>query len=185
MIFFSEDLYIGEGNERICFSYPGENDKCIKITKNKKGVRQEQSIVEMDYYDFLNKKNIPLTHLPKCYGWVTTNLGQGLVFEKIEREPEKGALSLKKALEDNIIDKKDARIMVDEVYDYLIRYGIVLADINSENFLVKINERRLYLVDGVGGRNFDMKYKIRKRFATLSNYKTKRQWKKYSFKLGV
>ena len=56
MVILSEELLIGEGGERYCYSLPGEPSRCVKVTKYALKGRLEQSVVEYDYYQLLKKR---------------------------------------------------------------------------------------------------------------------------------
>ncbi|PSJ42794.1 hypothetical protein C7I36_09000 [Zobellella taiwanensis] len=163
MIIIDESLLIGEGAERHCYVHPKDSGLCIKITKKDIKGRLEQSIVEHDYFYKLKKRNIKLSHLPKCYGWIDTNMGDGLVYERVFSYKNKNvSLTLKEAFRRKLVDINETNHLLNELYDFISKNNITISDLSMSNLVIKLDgKRKLYLVDGVGGRNFDYKYKIR------------------------
>ncbi|MGQ4879979.1 YrbL family protein [Billgrantia sp. LNSP4103-1] len=176
---------LGKGNERLCYIHPHDETKCIKIDIKKDDRKHlpEQSLVEADYYEYLKKKDVALDHLPDCYGWVETDLGVGLVFDRIMSTTDGKSITLHEAISQLLLTKQEVQRLLDELYLYLIRNSILLSDINSGNLCVSfIGNEKLFLVDGLGARNYDKKYFLKKKIPLLARYKTIRQWRRYHHK---
>ena len=178
MIVLSEELLIGEGGERYCYSLPGDPKCCVKVTKPGLSGRLEQSVVEYDYYRILKRRKVPLDHLPDCYGWIETNFGEGLVYERVVSKPEESlSVTLREALKNNLITIDKMYEALDELRFFLLKYDVATSDLCMNNLIVDLyGDIKFYLVDGVGGRNFDFKYKLRKRLPFYGKYKVKQQW---------
>lgn len=103
-----------------------------------------------------------------------------MVYEKIVSNSEYSLIfTLRGVLQNNIVTVGDMYELLGELRLYLLKYGIAVSDLSMNNLILKLDvEARLYLVDGVGGRNFDLKYRIRKRFSFYARYKMKQQWPK-------
>jgi hypothetical protein len=72
---------IGEGQERICYRHPEDPDKIIKLQK---GSSDKQTRRELELYRRLaRRKNTDYSQLPRYYGKVKTNLGEGFVTDLI------------------------------------------------------------------------------------------------------
>lgn len=186
MIDLTDSHLLGMGNERKCYVHPDDDSVCIKINRSKSYVNDtpEQSLVEYDYYSYLERRGVPLTHLPGCFGWIETNKGTGLAFERIRATEDGVSLTLDKALEQGALSKSEAKALISDVYRYLFRYRLMLSDLSPDNFGLRFEpEPRLYLIDGLGSRNMDKKYFMRKRWPTLAWIKTWRQWRKYHHRL--
>ncbi|RXK12365.1 hypothetical protein CP985_14515, partial [Malaciobacter mytili LMG 24559] len=82
MIILQNKDLLQKGSERACYEHPFDKNKIIKIVYNQKG-KNNQNDQELYYYNFLNKQNIDYNNISICYGKIDTNLGEGLVFEKI------------------------------------------------------------------------------------------------------
>ncbi|MDX1719333.1 MAG: YrbL family protein [Salegentibacter mishustinae] len=180
MVTLCDELLIGEGGERRCYSLPDNRDFCVKITKEGLSGRLEQSLVEYDYYQLLKKRNIPLDHIPECYGWIDTNLGKGLVYERVfSTSARLDSFTLRTALNSGVINFDVALHILKQLLSYLSRYNFIVSDLSMNNLILHFGESwKLYLVDGVGGRNLDWKYKVRKRVPLYARYKIKQQWPK-------
>lgn len=89
MIELKPSAMIGKGLHRECYVHPENNNLCIKVvvTRGEEETRREQA-----YYKFLQKRNISWQMLPKFYGIVDTNLGDGAVFDLI-RDADEGSVS--------------------------------------------------------------------------------------------
>lgn len=72
---------IGEGKERICYQHPEFEDRVIKVPN--KG-RDAQHRREIKFYTEVKDRGLEnLNHVPRFYGLARTNLGEGIVVEKI------------------------------------------------------------------------------------------------------
>lgn len=177
MFYISEEEVIGEGRERKCYSVPGQRELCIKITKDIPGERLEQSLVEYDYYQYLYRKKVPFDYIPHCYGWVDTNLGKGLLFERVISGGSDKSISLRHALDSGLLDAPSIENLLSDLHSYLFRYGIAVSDLTPSNIVCSFDEKnRMYVIDGLGSRNMSLKYRVRKRFDFYSRYKIKQQW---------
>lgn len=73
---------IGEGQERICYLHPEDPDKIIKLQK---GESNKQTRRELELYRrLLRRKGTDYSQLPRYYGKVVTNLGEGFVTDLIQ-----------------------------------------------------------------------------------------------------
>lgn len=127
----------------------------------------------------LKQRQVPLDHLADCHGWVRTNYGPGLVFERILDEDGSPALTLRDAVSAGKISMDQTTLMLRKLKDWAIYYSVVVADLNGANLMVKKwgkNEARLIFVDGVGSRRADWKFTLYQKSLWLARTKTKRQW---------
>ncbi len=82
MVKLNEKLYINKGEERKCFAHPHNKRKLIKIEYNN-AIGRDQNRLDEYYYKYFKKKNISYKHIPKFYGKIRTNLGIGVLFDKV------------------------------------------------------------------------------------------------------
>ena len=69
-------------SSRICYVHPLDSNKIIKINRaERKGRSIDFNALEFKAYQAMSAKL--KTFFPKCYGYEDTNLGKGLVFERI------------------------------------------------------------------------------------------------------
>ena len=83
MIELDKEFLLAEGGERLVYIHPNDNNKVIKILKKGLNKHNFQNKLEFKYYNFLTKKNRDFSNITKCFGYVDTNLGKGLVFERV------------------------------------------------------------------------------------------------------
>lgn len=99
----SPEHLLGTGDNRSCYAYPGDPSRCIKVDKpwnegfhNTRRKRVKKALMpwladfssNREEARFYRTKALELgeefyRHAPRCYGIVLTNLGPGLVFERI------------------------------------------------------------------------------------------------------
>lgn len=162
-----EKFLIAEGSSRQIYQYPDDLSKCIKITteegklyhknRNKHWYKKlkplnsfDESLKEIKAYKkFKYKDSAIYNHIPKFYGIVKTNLGDGMVLDYIN-----DSVSLFEFI--NIYGVTDDLISaMKEIFTVFIKNNIEIRDYTSNNFLVKkINGNlRIYFIDGLGNAN--------------------------------
>ncbi len=72
---------VGFGRSRIVYINPSDNNKIIKINRND-GLHTDYNAKEYEAYEALSPK--ARTLFAKCYGYVDTNFGKGLMFERMK-----------------------------------------------------------------------------------------------------
>jgi len=160
--------FFAEGKCRNIYLYPGRPDFCIKIDKTN---HDEQNQIELDCYRHIARsKDALLDLIPQVYGFVSTNLGEGLVCELILHE-DRPAPSISQAIERGILSKTDAAILVRDMMMKFIRYNFSVWDHNLENIL--FSHGRLYIVDGLISRQLGIKYFLRKHLPWLAVSKSR------------
>ncbi len=75
-------LLSDSSSSRICYIHPLDSNKIIKINRaERKGRSIDFNALEFKAYQAMSDKL--KAFFPKCYGYEDTNLGKGLVFERI------------------------------------------------------------------------------------------------------
>ncbi|MGI9295267.1 MAG: YrbL family protein [Pseudomonadales bacterium] len=178
MLQISDSHLIGKGSERTCYVHPENSDQCIKINHSS---LTKQSDNELKYLTILLKRNISWQHIPKLYGVVQTNLGDGVVYDLIRDYDGEVSKTLAHYLTSET-DIEEARRIVaalQEFRDYLLSQHIMVRDPNATNFaLQKYNQDkvRLVLIDGIGNANFAPMFNQLNWFVDM---KIKRKWKHF------
>ncbi len=169
---------IGKGTNRSCFVHPNDKNRCIKITHSDD---YSETIKEIKYYKFLQKRDISWRLLAKYYGSVETSLGKGEVFDLI-RDYD-GAVS--KTLSFYLQKDEKTKILIEpikllnELKKYTLEQNIIVKDLNTKNMLYqKLNENsaRLILVDGVVNNDF---LPFSKYIPLFTQKKIKRLWRRF------
>ncbi|MWJ29176.1 hypothetical protein GPM19_13405 [Halomonas sp. ZH2S] len=178
----NEDALFSSGSERDCYLYKDKGKFfCVKVSHGRDR-NKKQNEKEAGYYSYLALNRKSFFHIPKCYGWVETDKGAGLVFDFIMDSNGKPA----KNLEDYILNKG-----VDEslwsglltLKDYLIKNNIIVCDLKEKNVLYQCrgdDEVFLWIVDGIGDRGF---LKLSSVIRIIGRKKIKRHWKRFLMRL--
>jgi len=185
MITLNDNLLLAKGSERACYNHPYDKTKLIKVLYHQKG-KNNQNNIEKKYYKILEEKEIRFTHISKYYGTVLTNLGEGLIFEKIVDYTGKISKSLRDVLKERKISICVENILLNELKSYLLEYNIIFADPTSVNVLCQEfskNNYKLIIVDGLGAKKDGIKFKLYNFSNIYVRYKVLKQWN--SFTLNI
>ena len=139
MILCKSHKPIASGEDRIVYQDPENPNRCIKIPKQAfdetfhvRGIRDKlylwtrggnknyfnYNYIDVCYIDWLKKrktKNL-FDHIPKCYGFVDTDLGPGVAWELIRNPDSSSCLSLR--------DWTEKTGIVGEHENVLFKHGI-------------------------------------------------------------
>ncbi|MDA8712544.1 PhoP regulatory network YrbL family protein [Alphaproteobacteria bacterium] len=173
MVDLSKSVPFAEGGRRICYQHPENPDLCIKVSKpdtiitrraNMPLHRRLRPLSAFDdnhdeikgYRQLVVKRavgdeNAPLwQHVPKCYGFVETNIGLGLVSDFYHTH-NKPAPTVQQLLYDNGLTP-ELQAALDEFAQFLSDSLLVTRAIIPHN-IVFAADGRIKLIDGIGGRN--------------------------------
>lgn len=182
MKILTESLLIAKGGERDCYIHPNDESKVIKIV-HKKEEHNNQNKLEYLYMNYLKKrKNIDLSQITNCYGYVNTNLGEGLVFDRVLDNDGTPSKSFRYYLANKLIPLDEQKELIAELKEYLEKNLILFVDTSLTNiFCPKISENRykLVIVDGLGAKRTGIKFTLYKISKIYTKYKIKRQWDKF------
>lgn len=168
MINLDKEDYIAKGSQRRIFLLPYDNTKCIKITlledlekvkdKSKKWYKKlrpatqfSENIKEIKFYNSIkNKDNSIYDCLPKYYGEIKTNIGNGMVVDYIDN-----SIPLKKYIKENGISNELLETMR-HTLNILYKNMIYIRDQHTENYVIqkKNNRLKMFLIDGLGNATF-------------------------------
>lgn len=178
MITIDKSLCIGKGSERYCYRHPDDQDICIKVAY-KAARNDKQNIKEYQYYRKRLKRVSSWAHIPRCHGWVATDLGPGLAFDFISDIHGKPCRSLHEILVSHSLSLDQLAGPLEELRSYLLDNRIIVCDLRSKNILCRTegHQTRLYLVDGLGNGDF---LKIADHVPALARAKIERHWQRFS-----
>ena len=138
--------FIGKGATRLCFAHPSDDDKCIKVAMRYK----EEYLLERELVTYKKIQSKIGKYLPKYENeLVRTNLGKGLVCERIRDFDGKKCNTLAQYLWENKINN-EIKSQIKEFADLLLKQNIIFYDFNLENFIVQITssgKKKLYYSD--------------------------------------
>jgi len=161
MICLNNSLAIGQGSNRACYLYPGDENKCIKITF---GSNILESKKEEKYYKYLNNKKISWEQLAKYYGCENTDKGDGYIFEVIRDYNNEISKTLSYYLQNEERTRmiENPIVLLRELKEYLLTENIMIKDFNTKNIMYKktsSNHGKLVIIDGLSrNRIFSMAY---------------------------
>lgn len=144
---------VGKGLHRECYIHPEDNNLCVKVVVNgdRKETRREQA-----YYKLLQKRNIAWDMLPKFYGEVDTNLGQGAVFDLIRDSNGQVSRTLEHYLNSVPLLELNAQGLqqsLQRLKDYLIAQNIITMTIKSKNIVYQQRDDQnslCIIIDNIG-----------------------------------
>jgi len=178
MILLNNSTLLARGSERECHLYPNDNTKIIKIVYNQKGLNN-QNTLEYKYYHFLEKRCIDFSHISRCFGWVNTNLGKGLVFQRIQNFDTTESLSLRSCIVNKMFTDSIEKELLNDLKNYLEKESILFIDATSVNVLVQhiaSDAYKLVIIDGLGAKRDGIKFFLYLYFPFYRKYKIKKQW---------
>jgi len=179
-IHLNNDLLLAKGGERTCYLHPHDSTKIIKITPENKRHR-DQNKLDYHYYHYLIKTQKNLKFVPECFGFVETNLGEGLIFMRILNYDGSPSHSLKYIIYHKKIKIKKQRKLLIQLLNYLREQKIVFGDVYCDNIFcqeVKENKYQFIIIDGLGARRFNYKYRLYLLFSWFRDYKISKQEKR-------
>lgn len=166
VVTLSPDLLVGRGSERACYRHPNDADLCIKVAHKQQKHHRSQNVKDFSYYQKLERKAISWEHIPRCHGWIETNLGWGLIFDFLKDEQGQPLPMLDKLLREGLVTLNQIQSDLDELRHYLLENGIFADDLRDSNIACRPKSDghyHLYLLDGLG---YSQVFKI----ATLSTH---------------
>lgn len=180
MIELFELSLVGKGGERNVYIYPNDSSKIIKVLK-KNAKHNNQNLLEYKYMKYLESKKLDISHLTKCYGFVNTNLGEGLVFDRVMDYDNTPSKSFRFMVAHKLIEEGLQLKLLEELKNYLEDNKILFVDNSMTNiFYQKTSEDngRLIIVDGLGAKRDSVKFWLYLKLPIYRDYKIKKQWRK-------
>ncbi|AXH11865.1 YrbL family protein [Halarcobacter bivalviorum] len=182
MITLTKSLLIAKGGERDCYIHPEDNSKVIKIV-HKTEEHNNQNELEYSYMTYIKKrKGLDLSQITDCYGYVSTNLGKGLIFDRVLDFDGTPSKSFRYYLANKIIPLAEQELLITELKNYLEENLILFVDTSLTNiFCPKVSDSsyKLIIVDGLGAKRTGIKFTLYKISKAYTKYKIKRQWDKF------
>ena len=164
MIILDKEKYIAKGSQRRIFLLPSDNTKCIKITlledlekvKNKSkrwykklrpATQFSENLKEIKFYNSIkNKDNSIYDCLPKYYGEIKTNIGNGMIVDYIDN-----SIPLRQYIRENGISNELLET-IKYTLNTLYKNMIYIRDQHTENYVIqkKDGKLKMFLIDGLG-----------------------------------
>ncbi len=179
MIHLKHTPVLGQGSERRCYQHPEDDSKVIKVAY-KGGKNRSQNKIESVYYQHLLSCHADLSMLAGYFGQTMTDLGPGLIFERVCNYDGSDAISLLEALEQQTVSEELIRTLIKRLANYLNENAILFVDVGFANILLPRqadNSYRISVIDGIGSRHPGFKFFIYRHIRPLRTYKIKKQLK--------
>ena len=129
---------IAANGPRACYLHPEDEDKVIKIVRMQTTSRKKQTNwQEWQHYQYLLKQHGKLDLINECYGFITTDLGEGLVWQCVRDRNGEISSTITNIMKspDGYDLKKVARVL-DRFCMSLIEKNIQLFDLNPSNVMI-------------------------------------------------
>jgi len=140
MILLKNREPIAASGSRACYLHPEDENKVIKIVRMKTTSRKKQTNwQEWKHYHYLLKQHGKLDFINECYGFITTDLGKGLVWQCVR--DASGEIS---STITNIMQSPDGYELekveraLGHFCEFLIEKNIQLFDLNPGNVMIRI-----------------------------------------------
>jgi hypothetical protein len=174
-----DEDFVAKGSERACYLHPEDRNKAVKISYEQDTGRDKQTKIEIDYYkNLLKKPDMDYTHLPKYYGEIKTDRGDGFIVELIRDYDNNISKSFAYYLNRDGLDKYQDEI--EEYKNYLLKNRIIFNyGMMPKNILLrKVSEDKahLVLIDGLGDITY---FTFPNKIGFLATKKIKRRWEKF------
>ncbi|MCG3711428.1 YrbL family protein [Aliarcobacter butzleri] len=181
-IILNDSLLIGKGGGRACYIDPRDETKIIKVSYTKEGDSNSQNQIDYIYINYLKKQKRDLSYISSCYEYVKTNLGKGLVFDRVLNYDKTSSKSFRYLIANKMINLEEQKILLSELKNYLEKNEILFADNSLTNILCKeVREKqyKLIIIDGLGAKRIGLKFWLYLRSRIYKKYKIKKQWTKF------
>jgi len=177
-------LLLAKGGERFCFIHPKDPSKIIKVLNPTIKVHNEQNMLEDRYYTFLYSRysKSELSNITKYYGYIDTNYGKGLVFERVIDYNGENSKHFREYLRNNLLSLDQEQLLLKELKFFLESKNILFIDVSTVNLFcqeVSKNCYKLIIFDGLGARRYGVKFRLYLKSDVFTKYKVKKQWKKF------
>lgn len=166
------------GGNRLCFIDPGEPARCVKVrrpdftledVRRKKGFPKNLKPLSsfddsLEEYQVMRsfQQHYPdgiFDHVSRCYGFVDTDMGRGLVSELIRDSDGRISITLKQYVWERGYSE-DCQRAVQQLCEHWLRYCVPSRDLLVHNVVVQRDYqeseeaiRRLVVIDGLGSGN--------------------------------
>ena len=177
-----EKDFVGKGSERSCYIHPTDANKAVKISYEQNIGRSKQTNTEINYYkELLKKQDMDWKYLPKYYGEVQTDKGEGFVVELI-RDYD-GEISKSFAYYMNNFGVENYTKQLQEYKEFFLKYLVIFNyGMMPKNMLLRKtseSESNLVLIDGLGDVTY---FTFPNKIPYFAKRKINKRWDKFTKK---
>ena len=184
LLILQESDFIGKGNERACYTNPLNKNLCVKVQKR---AHRSQNKIEKYYYEKLKTRKNLSPFISEFYGEVTTNMGDGLVFEKVTDDNGAASQSIYTLLKSKVISESEAKEILNTVFQDLYKNAILLGDVTKDQILLQKTEHGYTpkIIDGLGTRRYGLKLFLVSNIKSFARFKLISRWKTLESALNI
>ena len=182
----SSDRYFAKGSKRICFVHPYKHELCIKIMNPLSEGRfvNENNRDISDYLTLKKMQNRALfDHIPKFYGTINTNLGEGLLLDLIRDGDGKISQSLGDLIHVEGMTAPLRESLI-KLQSWQLKENLFTTDTGPHNVVVqKITSSnwKLFYIEGLLNRRFSLLVRY---FTSFSKFMIRREHAKFDRRLN-
>src|SRR5690606_33371627 len=106
----------------------------------------------------------------------STNLGAGLIIERVIWKAKNRSVSLSDAFENGWLTLEQAEQLLNEAFQWYLDNNVLVSDYSPPHLVIAEadnGELFLSMVDGIGGRRFGIKYLLQRWIPVLARHKTR------------
>jgi len=180
LLVLKDEDFVAKGNERACYIHPQDINKAVKVTyegNNRK--KSKQTKLEVSYYKELEKRKMTnFKHLPKYFGEIKTNKGEGFIVELIRDFDGEVSKTFEYYLKKDGLEKYQKELEIYKQYFLknciIFNYGMM-----PKNILLRKNNQTdfdLVLIDGLGDVS---SFTILNKIPYFARQRINRRWDKF------
>lgn len=176
----SDKLIYGKGFHKKCYIHPYNPNLCIKIAYNEE--RKEDIEREINYLTILLKRNKDYKILPKYYGKISTNIGEGYVFELICNYDNTPCQTLENFLSNQKLLQENYDMILTSLKSLkneLLKNEIITLDLFAHNILLQKIAPDRYQVRIVNDMGSAVLIPLEYYFHYFAKTKIKRHWNRF------
>ena len=180
VVILNDDLFYGKGTHKKCYRHPKDKSKCIKMAYSAYG--QKDLDRELKYLKILSTQGGDYSVLPKYYGTVATNLGQGHVYELIEDYDGSQCITLEElCMEEQLLTKnyEFVKEKLLELKGALESNNIITMGIFACNIMFQEVSRKKYAVRIVNDMGSAAFFPFEYYFGFIAKIRIRKRWQRF------
>jgi hypothetical protein len=180
MLALDSKMEIGRGEDRVVYAHPDDSSKCIKMARKSFGKDYvisglhdriyylsrgcDTRYFDYNYIDVLYAEQLKgrggdelFAHIPRCYGEVETNIGTGVLWQRIQNYDGSDCITLKTLFRSEGMlgenEKEIVRETLNTFFEWQLNNCIMLREMAYTNTLiceVRPGTYKLYHIDAIG-----------------------------------
>lgn len=182
-ITLTNDLFLGKGAHKICYQHPTDKNLCVKILFQTPDIDLEK---ELKYRKILETRNKTSLLLPQYFGPISTNFGEGYVFECCRDYDGKVSQSIYDFIKSEPLSDKHLARIIEYILAFKTMYlteNLVTSDTDPRNFMIKRISDSKYtfkIIDNIGS---PVRIPLAYYFDFFAQKRAKKYWGRFMIKL--